>query len=572
MTTQSDDKMYKHIKFTGEEEEWKEWSTKTKMIGKRKGWWDALIKDMTHKGVTSLTKAQLDERKLNEEACGYLTLCCTKKAFKIVSSAEEDNAHKMWEVLKKKYESTGTEGYTTLNLDFNNLKLEEEDLPSNWIMELELINNDIGKIKNTYMKDDTQMIAHVLSNLPETYKQVATNLKMKNMTPKNLEDLKDELDLYYKDNVKELKKKDTEEYNNLAFATYNNNFRKFKGTCNYCGKQGHKMADRWQYKGKMSNNGDKNNDCNNNNKNNGYNNQNRYNNYENRGQGRYNHDNKEQNGLDNNNRWNKDEEITCYACGKKGHIARNCPNQNHEMNMFIGCMDVMNDDINEKKERDNNDENEWRSMFESNEDWKAWKRDGIIGTEDILIIECIEEEEVEDELMKQFNDRELDDEEKAAEYMRKLSLRERSKKDHNGEGNKKEKTSSSVKTEDAEKTVYEEAKKAYKNSNVLQGKEGDMCEVSTDVMDVTPMELNEIWLSPKSDLELVRPSWIVIDDTRLKSEQENFKGEESLRSKRSNFDENEREIQIESSQILVKIKQEEDTYQHEVTMTDSENL
>ena len=66
------------IKFEGKDEKWREWSAKTRAIGKLKGWWEAI----NGAPVDPNDKIPVEARKnVNEKAHHYLLLSCWNEAF-----------------------------------------------------------------------------------------------------------------------------------------------------------------------------------------------------------------------------------------------------------------------------------------------------------------------------------------------------------------------------------------------------------------------------------------------------------------------------------------------------------
>ena len=156
--------------------------------------------------------------------------------------------------------------------------------PDDYFTMVSKLNEKFKAIKDEYEKDDDMIVAHVLTNLPEEYKEfclqmsVRENLKLKDLkkymrfhwfnelggremllegntgTKKN----KSELALNAEEEDKKFngkcnfcgkkghKEKDCWKKNGGGPRGNGFNSRKFKGKCNHCGKVGHKEADCWE--------------------------------------------------------------------------------------------------------------------------------------------------------------------------------------------------------------------------------------------------------------------------------------------------------------------------------------
>ena len=110
----------------------------------------------------------------NADACDKLVLSLTGTAFSVIQEADS-NAHEAWKLLLDKYDvsSQKQNSLTDVTEEWNNSRLGSVKVdPDDWFPYLYQVNAKFKKIKAKYGKDDDQIKAHVLVNLPEEYEVI----------------------------------------------------------------------------------------------------------------------------------------------------------------------------------------------------------------------------------------------------------------------------------------------------------------------------------------------------------------------------------------------------------------
>jgi hypothetical protein len=129
---------------------------------------------ISHDGVTgtNLTDEVKAEKKLNGKAVTHLVLSCTDKAFNTVTNAKVyQNAFKLWESIRKKYEADDDNDMVGLVGEFVTLRLEtgKED-PEEWISRLEIMSQEMSALDVKYKKSEQEIIVHTFAHLPKSMK------------------------------------------------------------------------------------------------------------------------------------------------------------------------------------------------------------------------------------------------------------------------------------------------------------------------------------------------------------------------------------------------------------------
>jgi len=180
MTTNETKEEY--VKFDGnDQKKFREWTIKMKAIGARKGWVKALTEDLKidrKSGDDADKKAVV----MNDLAYHHLVMSCTDKAFFYVQAAqdadENGNARQAWKELCRRYEDVSENDLITLTTEFNTCKMKNptED-PTLWYAELEHIHQRMQKA-GAQKKSDIEMIAQIMTQVPEEYKVVTQAIRI----------------------------------------------------------------------------------------------------------------------------------------------------------------------------------------------------------------------------------------------------------------------------------------------------------------------------------------------------------------------------------------------------------
>ena len=281
------------IKFDGSEDAWRQWSIKTKAIGEMKGWWSEVVAedDLDIKSTESSLKNRI---KSNHQAYHYFLLACTGDAFEYLLGSG-GSAKKAWKILEDRYESSETMDLIELLEKFSSSRLKSiNQNPDLWIQELEYLRKRIENAGGS-RKDDMELISHVIIHSPPEY-QVPVEVLSAGRAHLTLDQVKKNLHNYWKRYFKDsgtgvLKPAGANE----ALIAENNKkkpWKKFKGLCSKCGRQGHKAANCYAKSKVKSEPKD-----------------------------------------------NKHKDLTkikCYKCNKMGHFAKDCPKKNPDTGMFVG--------------------------------------------------------------------------------------------------------------------------------------------------------------------------------------------------------------------------------------------
>jgi hypothetical protein len=293
----------KYITFSGDDSEWREWSTKVKATGQKKGWLKSLETQIVLL-PDSTEEAEVLKVKKNADALYFLTMSCKETAFSYVEMVD-GSAHTAWTNLLTRYQDVDEDDLTKLHTAFSECVMESHlQDPAIWFREMDLCKRKIVTAGGQ-PKSDAEMIANIISQAPIEYKMAKMSI-----TTNKIRVLADVKKIYndfwsseYKAETSALKK-GGEAYwtDNKDGKTRGKPWKRFKGTCNNCGKQGHKKADcRLPAKSSGGNDG-------------------------NNGGG--------------GDRSGPDTRV-CHRCKKVGHIARNCPQKQDAADaLFVGNVEI----------------------------------------------------------------------------------------------------------------------------------------------------------------------------------------------------------------------------------------
>jgi gag-polypeptide of LTR copia-type len=124
------------------------------------------------------TRKKLKARTANDKAYCALTLTYSEaKAFRIVNNSKTNELPSgspslAWSKLKTRFEPQTGATLTQLKKEFTSCKLQKGESPDDWIEKLESIRNTIEQILGKPHIDDTNMMLHILNNLPKDYETI----------------------------------------------------------------------------------------------------------------------------------------------------------------------------------------------------------------------------------------------------------------------------------------------------------------------------------------------------------------------------------------------------------------
>lgn len=304
MTSEKED-YTKSLYFNGTDEaKWPTFSFKMLAYAAKKGWKKAFLEKYDYPDARKDWDEDDEENyDLEVNAWSQLALAVDGHAMKRVMAVKSENPFEAWSKLMEEFEPTQITDVADLTMQFGTINLDlPSDNPIDWIENLEKNNERVGAIEKKYFKDDFLMITHVFAKLPkESYKTYVTTEK-KGLATLTMEEVKKSILAYWKQYIKEDEKKEEAFYGEQQASRRpqggNSNkkpFKRFKGTCNKCGKQGHKGVD-----------------C--------------------RGGGAAAAGRNPPSGTDL-------KHIKCYKCQENGHYARDCPNKKkEEFGLFCGMV------------------------------------------------------------------------------------------------------------------------------------------------------------------------------------------------------------------------------------------
>ena len=238
-------------------------------------------------------------RQANGNAYINLQVSCEELPYDLVSQAKTEElpdgcTRDAWERLTSEYDLTEGEDKITLLSMFQQNQLE--DVRTNitvWLTSLAIQINKLKKLN--HVLDEEYQITHMLASLPREYSSVVEEVKIDRRTGSTLITM-DEIKKRLKDRYLQLKREHGWSEDEIALninssSKQSNNIKKrskgrfFKGSCNHCGKYGHKKADCWDLKSKQ------------------------------------------ESGQENERTGQKDKsKVRCFKCKKLGHYANECKN------------------------------------------------------------------------------------------------------------------------------------------------------------------------------------------------------------------------------------------------------
>ena len=272
-----------------------EWKFKTMAIIRKKGWISpftlastATIPTEDEASAAGATEATKKVYKANMEAYDQVLMGCSGIPLGLVQRADGD-VRKAFKYLDEKYAQEDESNLTELIQQFTACKLEDKETdPDSWFLKIDRINAKLKAIGDRYEKQDFEIKAHLLGNLPEGYEDVKTKI-YGNEISYTVRKIEKEIVNKWLRNFHMDDKDGSKKTKNLALAVTGKgggNYKKFKGKCRKCGKLGHKALD-----------------CR-----------------------------------------STAKKGVCFECGKEGHFARDCPDKEKKKDeaaqtgMFVGML------------------------------------------------------------------------------------------------------------------------------------------------------------------------------------------------------------------------------------------
>lgn len=262
------------LDFDGKANNWEGWSEKFLARAKRKGYKELLMGTKAIPTKDALAADQVDPKDveigdLNEEAFEDIILSIDhskptgKIAFSLVRNCKnsdfpEGNCKLAWDRLIAKYAPHTAPSLLKLKKQFANSVLRNAGTPPDeWITELETLRNDMDQIDIATKMSDLDFLIHIINNLPELYDVVLDGMEerlmLKDGNPQKLtlEQVREKLNNRYERKNDRDDAEDAYDADNVGLSSLDSNaeaafvafMKQFKGTCNRCGKYGHKGAD-----------------------------------------------------------------------------------------------------------------------------------------------------------------------------------------------------------------------------------------------------------------------------------------------------------------------------------------
>ena len=208
MSTEETEKSYCILPFSGKHDDWRMWSRKFLARAKMKKYKDVLtgleevpMFDEEIDSATKVGKIKSLARSANDTAYNDLLLSCSDEVSfgavdeALTSKLPDGDAAKAWNNLVAKFEPKTSASLVQLKKEFNVCTLLSVDKdPDVWLSELERIRQRL-KIMQSVITD-TDLMIHVLNNLPIEYETLVEKLELEieaKMNPLTLEGLRAQL-------------------------------------------------------------------------------------------------------------------------------------------------------------------------------------------------------------------------------------------------------------------------------------------------------------------------------------------------------------------------------------------
>ena len=267
----SDEKAIRIVEFSGKKPDFDGWSEKHMAKAQYKGYRKLLLGKKKEKGFDIVPTEQdiidieakqsqdeMDKKiiqldKLNRQAFMDLILSINtntnrgKIAFRLVKNCKtseypEGNCKMAWDRLVAKFAPRSTPSLLKLQKEYENSKLESSTRdPEDWISELEGLRIDIELIESSSAISERNFMVKILNNLPSEYDVILDGLenrlalKPDDENALTVDGIREKVNNRYERIRKNAKIDVAIEENDRALVSVS-----FKGTCNKCGKYGHK--------------------------------------------------------------------------------------------------------------------------------------------------------------------------------------------------------------------------------------------------------------------------------------------------------------------------------------------
>lgn len=234
-------------KFSGNQEDWHDWSTKIvkqldikglhRVFNRRFGKLADGTTDVTipsEDDYWDLDESDEDENKqikafdMNKKAHAYLTICCTGTPLNIVKGAVTEDlpngdALLAMERLKDKYEPKGVLAQVELTSKFSKCLLEGYSDPDDWFMALAELRRRMKDLKIPVSKE--QYMSHILANLTQDYRSLfpVVAKTMEKDPDYDVEEMHNDIRGYYMKEIEPTKKVEQQALNTSQSTPYNSN-------------------------------------------------------------------------------------------------------------------------------------------------------------------------------------------------------------------------------------------------------------------------------------------------------------------------------------------------------------